>query len=243
MDEMSTVSFAGRWQSREEHQRVAPANPVIMRSAAVLFCLFILAAPAGAQDFQMWNEVDLAASWRNLDFMVPLLARTDNRLPNPQLAATGITADLHLPWRLTLTGGYLLADLPQRSLLVHLPLVAVSKSLRFGRFTVADRNRFEKLVGYGTAPVRYRNRFMVDRPFGPRDRWHLFVADEVFFDLSNTTWNQNRFQAGGGARLNRRFFLDGYYLQRNSSGGAFTTRVLGTTLRVALTAKDARGQR
>jgi len=214
-----------------------------MRSAALLFCLFILAVPAGAQDFQIWNEVDLTASWRNVDFMVPLLARTDTRLPNPQLAATGITADFHLPWRLTLTGGYLFADLPQRSLLVHLPLVAVSTSLRFGRFTVADRNRFEKLIGYGTAPVRYRNRFMVDRPFGAHDRWHLFVADEVFFDLSNTTWNQNRFQAGGGARLNRLLFLDGYYLQRNPSGGASPTRVLGTTLRVALTPKQAGGQR
>ncbi len=205
-----------------------------MRSAALLFCLFILAVPAGAQDFQIWNEVDLTASWRNVDFIAPF---------NPQLAATGITADFHLPWRLTLTGGYLFADLPQRSLLVHLPLVAVSTSLRFGRFTVADRNRFEKLIGYGTAPVRYRNRFMVDRPFGAHDRWHLFVADEVFFDLSNTTWNQNRFQAGGGARLNRLLFLDGYYLQRNPSGGASPTRVLGTTLRVALTPKQAGGQR
>ena len=78
---------------------------------------------------------------------------------------------------------------------------------------------------------------MVDRPFGASDQWHLFVTDEVFFDLSNAAWNQNRFQAGGGARLNRRLFLDGYYLQRNPSGGAATTRVLGTTLRVALTPK------
>jgi Protein of unknown function (DUF2490) len=169
--------------------------------------------------------------------MAPLLARTDPRLPNPQLAATGITADFHLPWRLTLTGGYLFADLRQRSLFVHIPLVAVTKSFRVARFTLADRNRFEKLIGYGAAPVRYRNRFMVDRPFGARDRWHLFVADEVFFDLSNAAWNQNRFQAGGGARLNRRLFLDGYYLQRNPSGDALTTRVLGTTLRVALTPK------
>jgi Protein of unknown function (DUF2490) len=213
-----------------------------MRSAALLFCLLIPTALAGAQDFQTWNEIDLSASWRNVDFMAPLLARTDPRLPNPQLAATGITADFHLPWRLTLTGGYLFADLPQRSLFVHIPLVAVTKSFRVARFTLADRNRFEKLIGYGTAPVRYRNRFMVDRPFGARDRWHLFVADEVFFDLSNAAWNQNRFQAGGGARLNRRLFLDGYYLQRNPSGDAPTTRVLGTTLRVALTPKYVGGQ-
>ncbi len=206
-----------------------------MRSAAALFCSVILTSLSKAQDFQIWNEVDLSASWRNVDFVAPFLARTDSRLPNPQLAATGITADFHLPWRLTLTGGYLFADLPQRSLLVHVPLVALSKSFRIVSLTLADRNRFEKLIGYGTAPVRYRNRLVVDRPFGARDQWHLFVANEVFVDLSNATWNQNRFQAGGGARLNRHLFLDEYYLQRNAGGGAPTTRVFGTTLRVALT--------
>ena len=200
-------------------------------------CLFVLTTLAKAQDFQLWDEVDLAASWRNVDFLVPLLARTDTRLPNPQLAATGITADFRLPWGFTLTGGYLFADLPQLSDKVHLPLIALSKSLRAGRFTVSDRNRFEKLIGYPNSPVRYRNRLMVDRPFGVHDGWHLFVDDEVFFNLSSSSWNQNRFRGGGGARLNRRLFIDGYYLQRNPSGGAPTTRVLGTTLRVTLTPK------
>jgi hypothetical protein len=208
-----------------------------MRSAAVLFCVFILTALAGAQDFQLWDEVDLTASWRNVDFLVPVLARTDTRLPNPQLAATGIMADFRLPWRLTLTGGYLFADLPQRSDKVNLPLIALSKMFHVGRLAIADRNRFEKLIGFPTSPVRYRNRLMVDRPFGAYDLWHLFADDEVFFNLSNSSWNQNRFQTGGGARLNRRLFLDVYYLQRNPSGGAPTTRVLGTALRVTLTPK------
>jgi hypothetical protein len=197
----------------------------------------LLVPPAIAQDFQLWNEVDVTASWKKVEFLAPFLARTDTSLPNPQLAATGITADFPLPWRLTLTGGYLFADLPQRSQLVHLPLVAITKGGAIGRFTVADRNRFEKLVGFGTSPVRYRNRLLFDRAFGAHDRWHLFAGDEVFFDLSAGAWNQNRLQAGGGARLNRRLLLDVYYLQRDASGLAPTTRVLGTTLRVTLTPK------
>jgi hypothetical protein len=209
-----------------------------MRPAALLFCLFVLTTLAKAQDFQLWDEVDLTASWRNVDILVPLLARTDTRLPNPQLAATGITADFPLPWRLSLTGGYLFADLPQLSGKVHLPLIALSKAFHVGRFAVADRNRFEKLIGYTTSPVRYRNRLMVDRSFGVHDGWHLFADDEISFNLSRSSWNQNRLQAGGGARLSRRLFLDGYYLQRNPSGGAPTTRVLGTTLRVVLTPKQ-----
>ncbi len=209
-----------------------------MRPIALLFCLFVLTALAKAQDFQLWDEVDLTASWRTVDFLVPLLARTDTRLPNPQLAATGITADLLLPWHVTLTGGYLFADLPQLSDKVHLPLIALSKAFRGRRFTITDRNRFEELIGYPTSPVRYRNRLMVDRSFGVHDGWHLFADDEIFFNLSTSSWNQNRFQAGGGARLNHRLFLDGYYLQRNPSGSAPTTRVLGTTLRVILTPKS-----
>jgi hypothetical protein len=70
----------------------------------------------------------LAASWRNADFPIPLVARTDTRRPNPQLAASGITADVPLPWQLTLTGGYLFADLVQLSDTVHLPFIALSKS-------------------------------------------------------------------------------------------------------------------
>lgn len=206
-----------------------------MRSAAVALWMCILVPPAIAQDFQLWNEVDLTASWKKAEFLAPFLARTDTRLPNPQLAATGITVDFPLPWRLRLTGGYLFADLPQRSVLVHLPLVALTKSGTIGRFTFADRNRFEKLVGFGTSPVRYRNRFLVDRPFGARDHWHLFADDEVIFDVSAGAWSQNRAQAGGGVHLNRRLLLDVYYLQRNAGGPAPTTRVVGTTLRVTLT--------
>jgi len=193
-----------------------------------------LATNGSAQDFQQWSEVDLTASWGKVDFLVPLLARTDTGLPNPQLAATGITADVPLLWSLTLTTGYLYADLPQRSDQVHIPLVALTKSFRFGPVKIADRNRFEKLFGYPGKPSRYRNRIMADLPLGANDRWHIFAGDEIFFNLSAGNWNQNRFQAGGGAKLNRRLSLDIYYLQRNATGGAHSTHVLGTTLKVAL---------
>jgi hypothetical protein len=200
--------------------------------AVVIFILF-LGGLARAQDFQQWNEFDLAGSWQKVEFTLPFLARTDSQLPNPQLAATGLLADFHLPWRLTLTGGYLFADLAQTPYKVTLPLIAVTETVHVGRFSIADRNRLEKLFGYPTEPVRYRNRILLDRALGARNRWHLFVDNEIFFNLTNRSWNQNRFQAGGGARLNRRLLVDVYYLQRNPSGGAATTRVLGSTLRVS----------
>ncbi len=206
-----------------------------MQTGIALLCLFFLSNLARAQDFQSWNEVDVTASWRKIQLLAPFVARVDPSLPNPQLAATGLTADFPLPWGLTLTGGYLFVELPQTSTDVHVPLAAVTKFVRFGRYTVADRNRFEKLFGYANSPVRYRNRLLLDRPFGSGDPWHLFVEDEAIFNLTAGSWNQNRFQAGGGARLNRRLFLDVYYMLRNASGSSTSTHVLGTNLRVTLT--------
>ena len=200
----------------------------------MLLTVAIGATVSSAQDFQSWNEVDLAASWKGVDFLVPLLARNDSTLPNPQLAATGVTADIRLPWHLTFTGGYLFAVLPQRSLDVHLPLVAVTPAFRFRRFMLADRNRFEKLIGFGTSPVRYRNRVLVDLSFGAKERWHSFADDEVIFNLSAGNWKQNRLQVGGGRKLTSRLLLDVFYLRRNLSGGAATQNVLGTTVRINL---------
>ena len=197
--------------------------------------LLVLAVTlSSAQDFQSWNEVDITASYKGIDFLVPLLTRTDSRLPNPQLAATGITADFPLPWHLTLTGGYLFAVTPQRSLDVHLPLVAITPTFRFRRVMLTDRNRFEQLIGFRNSPVRYRNRLLVDFPFGAKERWHAFADDEVLFNLTDRNWNQNRLQLGGGRQLTSRFFLDIFYLRRKFSGGAPTQNVLGTTLRISL---------
>jgi hypothetical protein len=83
-----------------------------MRSRLALLSIALLASVATAQSFQSWNELDLTASWHKVDFLVPSLARIDGRLPNPQLVATGLEADFALPWSLTVTGGYLFADLP-----------------------------------------------------------------------------------------------------------------------------------
>lgn len=209
-----------------------------MRCFLVLLALLSLCAGAQAQDFQSWNEVDLAASRGKIDFLVPLLARTDSSLPNPQLAATGITADIPIHWHLVLTGGYLFVDLPQKSLTVHVPLLALTPSFRIKKLSIADRNRFEKLFEYSGSPVRFRNRILVDESFGKSTRWHAFADNEAFWNLSDGAWNQNRFQAGGGARLGRRLSLDIYYLRRNAGGGAAPINVLGTDLRISLTQKS-----
>jgi hypothetical protein len=201
----------------------------------VVFTIFVISAMvAPSQDFQNWNEVDLTASWKRIDLLLPVVVRTDTHLPNPQFVATGAVAFISVTQHLLLAGGYLFADLPQSGQVAHVPLVAITPIERKGRFTLMDQNRFEKLVDYKTEPVRYRDLALIDRRFGSHDAWHAFADDEIFFNLSTESWNQNRFQVGGGMRLNSRLSLDVYYLQRNASGGAAPSHILGTILTVKL---------
>jgi Protein of unknown function (DUF2490) len=205
-----------------------------VRSTAALLGLLMFAGMARAQEFQNWNEVDFTASWKKIDFLLPAVVRTDANRPNPQFAATGIVASVPLLSHLQLVAGYLFADLPQSSQVAHVPLIAVAATAHKRRLTVLDQNRFEKLFNYGSEPVRYRNLLFGDVRFD-HSQWHAFVDDEIFFNLSNSTWNQNRFQAGTGTRLNRRLSFDCYYLQRNARTGASPVHVLGTILTVKLT--------
>jgi len=205
------------------------------RVAAALWCAALLATTAHAQDFQWWTEVDLAREWRSVALLVPSVVRLDSRLPNPQLAATGVEIDVQLSRYITAGGGYLFADLPQGAQShVHLPLIAVSTTLHVGRLTIADRNRVEKLIGYGVSPVRYRNRFTVELPIGPTARWHVFGDDEAFFDTSVSGWTQNRLRVGGGARVVSGLSVEVFYLQRRVAGGVPSTNVFGTTAKIAL---------
>jgi hypothetical protein len=59
--------------------------------------------------------------------LAPFVARIDPAMPNPQIAATRLTADLPFRWGLTVTPGYLFADLPQGNYLIHLPLLAFTE--------------------------------------------------------------------------------------------------------------------
>jgi hypothetical protein len=72
---------------------------------------------------------------------------------------------------------------------------------------------------------------MADWRLDRKERWHGFVDDEMFWNVSNDTWNQNRLQVGVGAWFSRRVGLDLYYLQKNPAGSA-AMYVVGTDLRV-----------
>ena len=86
-----------RWRNRERNPLPAAFLGPFIRLVSGILLLLPAATLSSAQDFQSWNEVDLTASYKGIDFLVPLLARIDSSFPNPQLAATGITADFRVP--------------------------------------------------------------------------------------------------------------------------------------------------
>jgi len=107
----------------------------------------------------------------------PVIFRTDSRLPNPQLAATGVIVDVRLRWRMTVSGGYLGGYLatgsPRTSSLVGVPLVAATKTFAVWRIVAADRNVFDDFRGFGTSAARYRNRFSLDFAPDHKREWHF----------------------------------------------------------------------
>jgi len=196
----------------------------------------VRAASAGNESRQSWNEVDITGSVHGVGVIVPTVARLDSRLPNPRLLGTGAMLDLSLPWRLTLTGGYLSVHLPRPSpSTVSVPLVALSITVSTTSITIVDRNRLEKLIGVAGSPVRYRNRLLVDVPLDKSfSGWHAFADDEIFWNRGDDSWVQNRVQIGAGAPLTRRLFLDLYFLRRDLGRVVAPTFVVGTALRVKL---------
>ena len=49
-------------------------------SLLCLTFLFLMGTANHAQEFQSWNEVDLSASWRHVDFLAPFVAAYRSRL-------------------------------------------------------------------------------------------------------------------------------------------------------------------
>lgn len=112
-------------------------------------------------------------------------------------------------------------------------------TLRFNidKFTFSDRNQFERRIrNSGVKANRYRNRLIVEHPFG-KSEWglSLFVGDEVFYDSAVDRWVRNRFAVGAIKVFNKNFTEDFYYMRQNDGVSIpGDLNVIGTTLRFRL---------
>ena len=105
------------------------------------------------------------------------------------------------------------------------------------KFRLSDRNLFERRFrNPGATSTRYRNRFQVEHPVGPKKLGlSLYVADEVFYDWSVNRWVRNRFTAGASKVFNKHFTQDLYYLRQNDGVTIpGDLNVIGAALRLRL---------
>jgi hypothetical protein len=210
------------------------------------FCLLALTiafqcTPAPAKkvtesDMEAWSEVDFYIPITGrYSLLFPATVRISNTLQNPVLGGLGPSLNIVLNKDILLTAGYLYADLPHTAggLKVHVPLAAITLSLKLDRWQFSDRNRGERLIGVPGDPFRYRNRLGVQ--FKASKTWNAFASDELFYDSGASRWNQNRFIAGVSAALNQAATIDLYYVQRSLYGALpGQTYGLGVTLGVHL---------
>jgi hypothetical protein len=212
-----------------------------------LIALFACAAtaqtktPAPRNDTQIWTDVQLAMPLnKNIDFLLLgtlRLGRNVTRLVDERIGA-GFA--FKIGKYLTLSPSYLyLATQPLPGKEGFENRLSFAATLRFplGRFTVSDRNLFERRLRHPQVDAtRYRNRLQVEHPIKVGStKLNVFVSDEVFYDWSANAWVRNRFAAGVSKRFSKHFTADVYYLRQNDS---HTTpgdlNVVGDTLRFRL---------
>jgi hypothetical protein len=211
----------------------------IKRCAYALFLATVLGGTSGhSQSIQWWPEIDLSLTVNRTNLLIPSLTRLAPSLPNPQFVATGAVGTFSVNRHWSVSAGYLFADLPQASQVAHVPLVAFTPSWKVRRWTIADINRFERLIDFSNQPYRYRNRAIADRALGQHHSLHLYASNEFFENLSSGSWNQNRAQLGVGLPVHGSVRLDAYFLQRSAPGGKQTS-VFGTVLTLQVKAETS----
>jgi len=191
------------------------------------FLLATLASVVNAQtkprqtDNQNWNDVQLSVPLgKPVDFVLQGTLRNGRNITRPVDERIGIGFTFRIGKYLTVFPNYLHIDMqPFEGRRVYEERLSVATTIKFpiGRFTISDRNTFERrLRTLAVDGTRYRNRVQVEHPIGPKEKKvSLFVADEVFYDWSVNDWVRNRLAIGVSKIVNKHFTLDLYYMRQN----------------------------
>ena len=192
-------------------------------------------------DTQNWNDVFLTVPLAGpVDFIMQGTIRNGRNISRPVDERLGIGFSFKLGKYLTVIPNYLYIGMqPFEGRRVFENRLSVASTVRFpvGRFTVSDRNTFERrLRDPGIDATRYRNRLQIEHPIGRKERrLSLFVSDEVFYDWSFDAWVRNRAAIGVSKVVNKHFTLDVYYMRQNDSRSVpGDLHIIGSTWRFKL---------
>ncbi len=101
-----------------------------------------------------------------------------------------------------------------------------------GRWTLSDRNRFERRFRDPKDSTRYRTVFQLERQMkAAHIPFRVFAWDEVLYDWSFNAWVRNRVSVGAGKNLNDKVFLDIYYVRQNGDRRVGDLHAVGFMLR------------
>ncbi|HZS06176.1 MAG TPA: DUF2490 domain-containing protein, partial [Blastocatellia bacterium] len=175
---------------------------------------------APRDDTQAWEEIQLAIPLhRKIDLLIIGHLRIGRDVSAFVDERAGAAFAFKVNKYLTLTPGYLYrADQPVATQHNHEHRLnlAGTVSIPLGRFTLSDRNLFERRWRAPADSVRYRNRFQIERPIKlGNTEFRLFVNDEVFYDWSLHGWARNRFAVGVSKTFNEHLTGDLYYMRQN----------------------------
>jgi hypothetical protein len=198
------------------------------------------APPVPEEDTQMWHDVQAAVALsKEVDFNLFGTVRIGRDMTHLVDRRAGVGFTFRLGKYLTLTPGYVnIVMRPGERRKINENRLNFAASVRFpaGKFTISDRNLFERRMRFPLNSTRYRNRFQIEHDVKPNGvQLTLFVSDEVFYDWSADDWVRNRFSAGVSRRFNKHLTTDIYYMRQNDGRSRpGDLHVIGLTYRLRL---------
>ena len=214
---------------------------IIFASAGI--CTFAQAprpTPVPRDDTQSWNEVQITAPLKKwVDIVAHVQVRLGRNLSDFVYEHGGMGLVIKVNSYLTLAPSYLhIATQPTagRKAFENRLNFAATVQAPLGRFTITDRNLFERRLRSPADSTRYRNRIQIATPL-PFKRANLigYLSEEVFYDWSVNGWVRNRFSLGVTRKMNKYLTLDIYYLRQNDGRSLpGDLNVIGSVFRVQL---------
>ena len=189
------------------------------------------------EDFQSWNDVQFTVPInKRFDFIATGTLRFGNNVERLVDRRIGAAINFKVNSWLSVQPSYTnIVTTPRnaRKRNENRLSFAATYKFPFKKFTLTDRNLFERRFRSPQNSTRYRNRLQLEIPLKNFYDTRFFTADEIQYDWSLKRWNRNRFTIGLGKTINKNFGLDVYYMRQNDG----TTRpgdlnVIGTTWRI-----------
>lgn len=191
-------------------------------------------------DTQIWPEVQATMPLHNrIDLVINGQLRVGRNVSDFIDERGGMALVFKVHKYLTLSPGYLhiaTQPTPHRKAFENRLGVAATLQFPLGRFTLTDRNLFERRLREPLNSTRYRNRLQIAHPLKLGGlEVNAYLANEVFYDWSLKGWTRNRLAAGVTRRVTKNLTLDLYYMrQMDGFSRPGDLNVIGSAFRIRL---------